>query len=68
MLPGLAFVIALQRIAQVVPDGIIRSNLRHFFHLIHEGIHHIFERLSKISEQLFQGSLPIPGTGSSIFS
>ena len=38
MLPGLAFVIALQRIAQVVPDGIIRSNLRQLFLLIHDFI------------------------------
>ena len=30
MLPGLAFVIDLQCVAQVVPDGIIRSNPRQF--------------------------------------
>ena len=38
VLSGFALIVALQRIAQVIPDGIIRSNLRQLFQLIHDFI------------------------------
>ena len=38
VMSGFALIVALQRIAQVIPDGIIRSNLRQLFLLIHDFI------------------------------
>ena len=53
VLSRFAFVVALQRITQVIPDGIIRRYLRYFFQFIHDGIHHILEWLFEISILLF---------------
>ena len=53
MLPGPVFIIALQRVAQAVPDRIIRRHLRQLLQFIHDGIHHILERLFEISVLLF---------------
>ena len=53
MLTGPVLVVALQRVAQTVPDGIIRRHLRQLFEFIHDRIHHVLERLFKISVLLF---------------
>ena len=53
MLTGTIFIVALQRIAQVVPDGIIRSNLRQIFEFVHDRIYFIFQRLFEIAILLF---------------
>ena len=53
VLSRFAFVVALQRIAQVIPDGIIRRHLRQIFEFVHDGIHHILEWLFEISILLF---------------
>ena len=53
MLPGPVFVVALQRVAQTVPDGIIRRHLRQLFQFIHDFIDLVLERLFKISVLLF---------------
>ena len=53
VLPRTVLIIALQRVAQVIPGGIIRSNLRQLFEFIHDGIYHILERLFEISVLLF---------------
>ena len=45
-----AFVITLQRVAQVIPNGIILSNLWLLFQLIYDRIHFIFQRLFEIKE------------------
>ena len=50
---GFAFVVALQRVAQTIPDGIVRRHLRQLFEFVHDGIHHILERLFEISILLF---------------
>ena len=53
MLPGPVFVVALQRVAQTVPDGIIRSNLRQLFEFVHDRIRFVFQRLFEIAILLF---------------
>ena len=53
MLTGSVFIVALQRVAQTIPDGIIRRHLRQRFEFIHDGIYHFFERLFEISILLF---------------
>ena len=53
MLPGSVFVVALQRITHPIPDGIIRRHLRQRFEFIHDGIHHVLERLFEIGVLLF---------------
>ena len=49
MLTGPVFVIALQRITQAIQEGILRRHLWQLFELIHDGIHHILERLFEIA-------------------
>ena len=53
VLPGRAFVIPLQRVAQTAPDGIIRRHLRQLFELIHDLIDFVFQWLFEISILLF---------------
>ena len=53
VLSRFAFVVALQRIAQVIPDGLIRRHLRQIFEFVHDGIHFVFQRLFEIAILLF---------------
>ena len=53
MLPGSVFIVALQRVAQTIPDGIIRRHLRQLFQLIHDFIDLVLERLFEIGILLF---------------
>ena len=43
VLSRFAFVVALQCVAQTIPDGIICCHLRQLFEFVHDGIHHILE-------------------------
>ena len=54
MLSGLAFIVALQHIAQVIPDGIILSNPRQIFEFVHDGIHHILASDTDIDARSYQ--------------
>ena len=53
MLPGSVFVVALQRVAQTIPDGIIRRHLRQLFEFIHDFINLVLERRFEIAILLF---------------
>ena len=53
MLPGSVFIVALQRVAQTIPDSIIRRHLRQLFQFIHDFIDLVLERLFEISILLF---------------
>ena len=53
MLPRTVLVVALQRVAQTIPDGIICCHLRQLFEFVHDSIHLILERLFEISILLF---------------
>ena len=53
VLTGAVFIVALQRVAQTIPDGIIRRHLRQFFEFVHDGIHHILERFFEIGILFF---------------
>ena len=53
MLPGSIFVVALQRVAQTIPDSIIRRHLRQLFQLIHNFVDLVLERLPEIAVLLF---------------
>ena len=53
MLTGAIFIVALQRVADTIPDGIIRRHLRQLFQLIHDFIDLILERLFEITILLF---------------
>ena len=49
VLPGAVLVVALQRVAQTVPDGIIRRHLRQLFEFVHDIINIVLEWLFEIS-------------------
>ena len=53
MLPRAVLVVALQRVAQTVPDGIIRRHLRQLFEFVHDIINFVLEWLFEISILLF---------------
>ena len=53
MLARPVLVVALQGVAQTVPDGIIRRDLRQLFQLIHDLIDLVLERLFEIAILLF---------------
>ena len=53
VLPGPVFVVAIQRIAYTIPDGIVRRYLRHRFKLVYDRIHQLLQRLLEIAVLLF---------------
>ncbi len=53
VLTGPVLVVALQRIAQTIPDGIVRRHLRQLFEFVHDRIHFVFQRLFEIAILLF---------------
>ena len=53
VLTGPVLVVALQRIAQTIPDGLVRRHLRQLFEFVHNRIHFVFQRLFEIAILLF---------------
>ena len=53
MLPGPVFIVALQRVSQAIPDGIICCHLWQLFEFIHDFIGLVLERLFEIAILFF---------------